>query len=73
MRYGCVLDDNLLKEFFAFQRGQNCNADVIGKLLRLYHPHYLSCYRQLTACEIDDEAMNQQLLQSGHVVKHWKN
>jgi hypothetical protein len=67
MIYGCVLDDSLLKEFWAFQRGNSYNAAVVEKLLRLYHPPYLSCNRQLVNCGIDDEDLKQGLMATGYV------
>lgn len=67
MNHGCVLDDNLLKEFWAFQRGNSYNAAVVEKLLRLYHPPYLTCNRQLVNCGIDDEDLKQGLMATGYV------
>lgn len=67
MSHGCVLDDGLLKEFWAFQRGHSYNADVVEKILRLYHPPYLTCNRQLVSCGIDDDSLMQGLMADGWV------
>ena len=62
--YACVLDNALLTAFVAFQRQGRYDTVLVEKLLRLYHPPYLTCQRQLAECEFDED-LQQQAAASG--------
>ncbi len=67
MAYSVVMEDDLLKEFFAFKHGKEHDITIIEKLLNMYKPTYITNYAQLNRIGVSDVGINSQLAHSNQV------
>lgn len=66
MDYSVVMEDDLLKEFYAFKHGKEHDTTIIEKLLNMYKP-YKTTSEQLKRIGVEDTIITHSLLQSGFI------
>lgn len=61
-----ALEDELLKAFYQFKQGSECDSKLVTQLLTFYRP-YLTCVSQLNRIGMGDNSLHAQLAASGWV------
>lgn len=64
MEYMIALSDSLYKQFHAFKHAEDCDQDIIQKMLYLYKPPHITNVAQLKRAGIEDNPLLSLLAQS---------